>query len=163
LAYLEARTPTRQTLPNALSITALPITALSITALPITELPITELPITELPIDALPIDELPIDALPERSRRTGSNKEMRCRVPDPSAAAVLLGGLFGFVGFEEGSGLFEIEKVSVYDHLVFASVFRDVDDVLNSMALVSQGGDEKIDIYHALEFTGSSFWESSDG
>jgi hypothetical protein len=68
------------------------------------------------------------------------------------------GWLFGFVGFEEGSGLFEVEMVSVYDHLVFASVFRDVDDVLNSMALVSQGSDEKIDVYHALEFTGSRFY-----
>jgi hypothetical protein len=25
------------------------------------------------------------------------------------------------------------------------------------MALVSQGGDEKIDVYHAVEFTGFSF------
>jgi hypothetical protein len=73
------------------------------------------------------------------------------------AAAVLLGKLFGFVCFEEGSRLFEVEEVSVYDHLVFAGVFRDVDDVLNCMALVSQGGDEKIDIYHAVEFTGFSF------
>jgi hypothetical protein len=87
---------------------------------------------------------------------------MRCRVRGLSAAAVLWGWLFGFVCFEEGSGLFEVEKVSVNDHLVFAGVFRDVDDVLNCMALVSQGGDEKIDIYHAVEFTGSSL-RSSDG
>jgi hypothetical protein len=82
---------------------------------------------------------------------------MRCRVRGLSAAAVVGRWLFGFVGFEEGSGLFEVEKVSVYEHLVFAGVFRDADDVLYSMALVSQGGDEKIDIYHAVEFTGFTF------
>jgi len=66
-------------------------------------------------------------------------------------------GLFCFVCFEERSRLFQVEEVSVHGHLIFAGVFRDVDDVLNTMAAISEGLNEKIDIYHADEFTGFSF------
>jgi hypothetical protein len=74
---------------------------------------------------------------------------------DEAPGCVLV--LFCFVGFEKRSGLFQVEEVSVHGHLIFAGVFRDVDDVLNTMAAISEGLNEKIDIYHADEFTGFSF------
>jgi hypothetical protein len=61
--------------------------------------------------------------------------------------------LLRFVFFEEGSGLFQVEEVSVDGHLVAAGVFRNGDDVLDTMAFASEGFNEKIDIYHALEST----------
>jgi hypothetical protein len=66
-------------------------------------------------------------------------------------------GLFRFVGFEKRSCLFQVEEVSVHGHLIFAGVFRDVDDVLNTMAALSEDFNEKIDVYHAEEFTGFCF------
>jgi hypothetical protein len=66
-------------------------------------------------------------------------------------------GLFRFVCFEKRSCLFQVEEVSVHGHLIFAGVFRDVDDVVNSMAALSEGLNEKIDVYHADEFTGFCF------
>jgi hypothetical protein len=56
--------------------------------------------------------------------------------------------LFGFVGFEEGSGFFEIEEVAVDGELVHAGVFGDGDDVLHGVAVLTERLDEKIDVYH---------------
>jgi hypothetical protein len=57
--------------------------------------------------------------------------------------------LLRFVFFEERSCFFQVEEVSVYGHLIATGVFGDGDDVLDTMALVSEGFNEKIDIYHA--------------
>ena len=56
--------------------------------------------------------------------------------------------LFGFVLFEELPGFFEIESVAVDDELVFAGVFRDGDDAANTMAVLPEGLDDEIDVYH---------------
>jgi hypothetical protein len=53
--------------------------------------------------------------------------------------------------------LFEIKGVFIYCQLIFPGVFRDVDDTLYTMAALAEGFDEKIDIYHAGEFTGRRF------
>jgi hypothetical protein len=46
-------------------------------------------------------------------------------------------GLFRFVCFEESSCLFQVESGSVHGQLIYTGVFRDGDDVLNTMAPVS--------------------------
>jgi len=66
-----------------------------------------------------------------------------------------------FVCFEQSSCLFQVVEASVHGHLIFAGVFRDVDDVLNTMAALSEGPNEKIDVYHADEFTGFRFGKAS--
>ena len=65
--------------------------------------------------------------------------------------------LFGFVGFEESSCFFEVEDVAVDGEFVFAGVFWDGGDVLDGVALLPERLDEKIDIYHAEEFTAEGF------
>ena len=62
--------------------------------------------------------------------------------------------LLRFVFREEGSGFFEVERVSVYGELIDTGVFGDRDDVLNTVASAAEGFDKKIDIYHADQFTG---------
>jgi hypothetical protein len=57
--------------------------------------------------------------------------------------------LLGFVLFEELPGFFEGEGVSVDDQLVYAGVFRDGDDALDTMAVLAQGLDDEVDVYHA--------------
>jgi hypothetical protein len=57
--------------------------------------------------------------------------------------------LFRFVPFEELPGFFEVERVSVDDQLVFAGVFRDGDDALDTMAVLAEGLNDEIDVYHA--------------
>jgi hypothetical protein len=69
----------------------------------------------------------------------------------------LCAGLFRFVCFEKSSCFFQVDDVSVHGQLIYACVFRDGDDALNTMAPFSEGGNEKIDIYHADEFTGIRF------
>jgi hypothetical protein len=61
--------------------------------------------------------------------------------------------LFGFVLFEELPRFFESERVSVDDQLVFAGVFGDGDDAFDAMAVLAQGLDDEIDVYHAWKFT----------
>jgi hypothetical protein len=65
----------------------------------------------------------------------------------------LVDWLFRFVLFEELSRFFESERVSVDDELVFAGVFRDGEDALDVMAVLAQGLDDEIDVYHAWKFT----------
>jgi hypothetical protein len=55
----------------------------------------------------------------------------------------------GFVLFEELPGFFEGECVSVDDQLVYAGVFRDGDDAVDTMAVLPEGLDDEIDVYHA--------------
>jgi hypothetical protein len=57
--------------------------------------------------------------------------------------------LLCFVQFEELSRFFEGEGVSVYDQLVFASVLRDGDDAVDTMATLLKGLNDEIDVYHA--------------
>ena len=57
--------------------------------------------------------------------------------------------LFCFVPFEKLSRFFEGERVSVDDQFVFAGVFRDGDDALDTMGVLAQGLDDEIDVYHA--------------
>ena len=56
--------------------------------------------------------------------------------------------LFCFVLFEERSGFFEGEGVSVDDQFVFACVFRDVNHAADGMAMLAEGLDDQIDVYH---------------
>ena len=56
--------------------------------------------------------------------------------------------LFGFVGFEELAGLFEGESVSVDLEFVFAGVFRDGDDMADSVAVLPESLNDQIDVYH---------------
>jgi hypothetical protein len=58
-----------------------------------------------------------------------------------------------FFVFEELSGLFEVEEVAVYDELIVARVFRYGEDALNGVSAFANSFDEKIDVYHACEFT----------
>jgi hypothetical protein len=53
------------------------------------------------------------------------------------SAALFLEQLFLFVFFEKSSCLFQVEGGSVHGQLIYTSVFRDGDDVLNTMASVS--------------------------
>jgi len=57
--------------------------------------------------------------------------------------------LFGFVLFEELPRFFEVEGVSVDDQLVFAGVIRDGDDAVHTMAVLPEGLNDEIDVYHA--------------
>ena len=56
--------------------------------------------------------------------------------------------LFGFVLFEEFSRLFEGQGVSVDLEFVCASVVRDRDDVADGVAVLAEGLDDQIDVYH---------------
>ena len=56
--------------------------------------------------------------------------------------------LLCFVLFKELACLFEGKGVSVDDELVFAGVFRDGDDVADTMAVLAEGLDDQIDVYH---------------
>jgi len=57
--------------------------------------------------------------------------------------------LFRFVLFEKLSRFFEVERVSVDDQLVGTGVFRDGDNAVNAMAMLPEGLDDQIDVYHA--------------
>jgi len=57
--------------------------------------------------------------------------------------------LFRFVLLEKLSRFFEVERVSVDDQLVFAGVFRDGEDALDTMAVLAEALDDEIDVYHA--------------
>jgi hypothetical protein len=56
--------------------------------------------------------------------------------------------LLGFVLFEELPGFFEGEGVSVDDQLVYAGVIGDGDDAVDTMAMLPEGLDYEIDVYH---------------
>jgi hypothetical protein len=56
--------------------------------------------------------------------------------------------LFRFVLFEEVPGFFEIERVAVDDQLVFAGVIGDAEDALDTVAVLAEGLDDEIDVYH---------------
>lgn len=71
--------------------------------------------------------------------------------------------LFRFVFCEKSPGFFEVEGDAVYGQLIDTGVFGDGDDVFHTMATVSEGLDEKIDIYHAEEFTGFRFSQDGKG
>ena len=62
--------------------------------------------------------------------------------------------LFRSVYFEKMSSLFQGEEVAVDVYLIFACVVRNGDDVAHTMAAVAKNLNDKIDIYHAAEFTG---------
>ena len=57
--------------------------------------------------------------------------------------------LFRLVLLEELPRFFEGERVSVDDQLVFAGVFRDGEDALDTMAVLAEGLHDEIDVYHA--------------
>jgi hypothetical protein len=57
--------------------------------------------------------------------------------------------LFRFVLFEELACFFEVEGVSVDDDLVFAGVLRDVKDAVDTVAVLPEGLNDEIDVYHA--------------
>lgn len=56
--------------------------------------------------------------------------------------------LFCSVLFEKLASFFEGERVSVDLEFVFAGVFRDGDDMADSVAVLAEGLDDEIDIYH---------------
>jgi hypothetical protein len=66
-------------------------------------------------------------------------------------------GLLRFVLFEELPRFFKGERVSVDDQLVFARVFRDGDDGVNTMAMLPEGLNDEIDVYHASKSTAAGF------
>ena len=57
--------------------------------------------------------------------------------------------LLRFILFEKLASFFEVERVPVDDQLVFAGVFRDGDDALDTMAVLAEGLNDEIDVYHA--------------
>jgi hypothetical protein len=61
--------------------------------------------------------------------------------------------LFRFVLFEDLSCFFQIERDSVDDELVFACVVWNGDDVLDTVAVLAEGLNDEIDVYHAGKFT----------
>ena len=65
--------------------------------------------------------------------------------------------LLGFVLFEELSRFFEGEGVSVDDQLVVAGIVRDGKDALDLVAVLAQGLDDEIDVYHAWKCTAAGF------
>jgi hypothetical protein len=64
-------------------------------------------------------------------------------------------GLPGFVLFEELPRLFEGERVSVDDQLVFAGVIGDGDDGVDTMAVLTESLDDEVDVYHAWKSNSS--------
>jgi hypothetical protein len=56
--------------------------------------------------------------------------------------------LFCFVLFEKLPRFFEGEGVSVDLEFVFAGVFRDRDDMADFVAVLAEGLDDQIDVYH---------------
>jgi hypothetical protein len=56
--------------------------------------------------------------------------------------------LFCFVLFEKLPCFFEGEGVSVDLEFVSAGVFRDRDDMADSVAVLAEGLDDEIDVYH---------------
>jgi hypothetical protein len=56
--------------------------------------------------------------------------------------------LLRLVVFEKLSRFFEVEGVSVDDQLVFAGVFRDGNDAVDTMAVLPESLDDEIDVYH---------------
>ncbi len=56
--------------------------------------------------------------------------------------------LFRFVLFEKLSRFFEGEGVSVDLEFVLAGIVRDGDDMANSVAVLAEGLDDEIDVYH---------------
>jgi hypothetical protein len=67
-----------------------------------------------------------------------------------------------YVQLEYVTRFLQVEGVSVYDQLVFASVRRYVAYVLNGMAAFSKRLNEKFDIYHARQFTGEASGDCAD-
>jgi hypothetical protein len=63
--------------------------------------------------------------------------------------------LLCFVVFEKPAGFFEVEKVSVYGQLIDAGVVWNREDMLDVMATLPEGLNEKIDVYHACHGTGA--------
>jgi hypothetical protein len=57
--------------------------------------------------------------------------------------------LLCFIVFEKPSRFYEGESVSVDDQLVFPGVFRDGDDAIDTMAVLPEGLNDEIDVYHA--------------
>jgi hypothetical protein len=57
--------------------------------------------------------------------------------------------LFCFVLFEELPRFFEVEGIAVDDQLVFSGVIGDGDDGVDTMAVLAEGLDDEIDVYHA--------------
>jgi hypothetical protein len=57
--------------------------------------------------------------------------------------------LFCFVLFEELAGFFEVEGVAVDDQLVCAGVIGDAEDAVDTVAVLAEGLDDEIDVYHA--------------
>jgi hypothetical protein len=56
--------------------------------------------------------------------------------------------LLCFVAFQKLSRFDESESGSVDDELVFAGVIRDGDDAADTMAVLAEGLDDQIDVYH---------------
>jgi hypothetical protein len=56
--------------------------------------------------------------------------------------------LFCSVLFEKLASFFEGEGVSVDLEFVFAGVFRDRDDMADSVAVLAEGLNDEIDVYH---------------
>jgi hypothetical protein len=98
------------------------------------------------------------DALAEDRHRR--REEMR-GLSAAAVSGVSQEWLFRFVFCEKSPGFFEVEGDAVYGQLIDTGVFRDGDDMFHTMATVSEGLDEKLDIYHAQESTGFRF--SQDG
>jgi hypothetical protein len=61
--------------------------------------------------------------------------------------------LLCFVGLEECASLFEGESISVDLEFVSARVFRNGNNMADSMAMLAEGLDDEIDIYHGREST----------
>ena len=51
--------------------------------------------------------------------------------------------------FEKSSRFYKGESVSVDDQLVVPGVVRDGDDAIDTMAVLPEGLDDEIDVYHA--------------
>jgi hypothetical protein len=64
--------------------------------------------------------------------------------------------LLCFVLFEEVSSFFEIVDAAVDGDFVFAGVFWDRDDAVDAVTALSDGFDEKVDIYHGRKSTSTS-------
>ena len=56
--------------------------------------------------------------------------------------------LFCFILFKKLASLFEGQGVSVDLEFVSAGVFRDGDDMAYSVAVLAEGVDDEIDVYH---------------
>jgi hypothetical protein len=100
------------------------------------------------------IETQPGSAL-RRCGHSASPEMESARTSDGSAGRVQLFRLF--LVFEKLSCLFEVEEVSVYDEFIDACVVRYGEDALNGVSPFANSFDEKIDVYHAWQFTGFRF------